>query len=191
MYGRAPDPKSPSGRPGSEETRDGSKEVGVDAHARRPPHRGQLPSATLSGGLIAPAVGREEHLDAPHASAKTPNEKRSVGDHHGSPPTHSTRRRHRREGDCFGIAALPMPKLERTSSAIGGVKGVSRARKSDPAESGDDHSGGDLQPYSGEETTSYEGEATEKDPYCWGGPARGVAGGGRLRVAESMHSAMI
>ena len=50
-----------------------------------------------------------------------------------------------------------MPRLERTSSAIGGMEGVSRARKYDPAESGDDDASGDLPPSSGEEITSYEG----------------------------------
>ena len=82
--------------------------------------------------------------------------------------THRARRRHRGEGDRFGIATAPMPRLERTSSAIRGVKGASMVRKSNPAESGDDDAGGDLPPSSGEETTSYEGGATGKDPYCWG-----------------------
>ena len=123
--------------------------------------------ATLSGGPIAPAVGREERIDAPHASVEPPPTGSGAS---GFATGHQRNVTHEYAlmGDRFIIATAPMPRLERTPSAAGGVKGISRARKLDLAESGDDHAGGNLQPSAREKITLYEGGATRKDPYCWG-----------------------
>ena len=98
----------------------------------------------------------------PQASGEPPDQKQIVGDCHRTPATRFARRRYQGEGDCFDITTAPMLKLERMSSTIRGMKGVSGARKSDLVESGNDRAAGDLWPSSGEESTSYEGGATVK-----------------------------